>query len=174
MKNFLRKLKLSDNLTIDLNISKSEFVNKLLLITDQEKPRAYFNPFDAFKSSQKEYIGEVTYNGFNLRKRGKIFDPSINFSIATGTYDERNESLLLETEIVAFKRNNFILFMIILFIIGYCVAIFQLALNKNWIFIPLLIVHCGIMIGFPYLMMRRSIKRMKYDLEREFYYFTKK
>lgn len=38
---------------------------------------------------------------------------------------------------------------------------------------PFIIVHAIFMLGFPYLMMRRSVSKMKYELEREFFYMTK-
>ena len=38
---------------------------------------------------------------------------------------------------------------------------------------PFLVVHAAFMFGVPYFMMRRSTNRMKYQLEREFYYMTK-
>jgi len=39
--------------------------------------------------------------------------------------------------------------------------------------VPFLFIHAAFMFGIPYFMMRRSVKRMKHDLEREFYYMTK-
>jgi preprotein translocase subunit YajC len=40
--------------------------------------------------------------------------------------------------------------------------------------IPFIFIHAVFMFGIPYFMMRRSARKMKHDLEREFFYLTKK
>jgi hypothetical protein len=40
-------------------------------------------------------------------------------------------------------------------------------------FIPFIVFHATVMMGMPYLFMRRSVKKLKYDLEREFYFLTR-
>lgn len=39
---------------------------------------------------------------------------------------------------------------------------------------PFLFFHAILMFGIPYFIMRRSTQRLKHELEREFYYMTKK
>ena len=36
-----------------------------------------------------------------------------------------------------------------------------------------ILVHAGLMYGLPYFLMRRSMARMKRELEREFFYMTR-
>ena len=38
--------------------------------------------------------------------------------------------------------------------------------------LPFLLLHAAFMFGIPYLVMRNSTKRMKYDLTREFHYLA--
>ncbi|MDX1829044.1 MAG: hypothetical protein R3342_13470, partial [Lutibacter sp.] len=40
--------------------------------------------------------------------------------------------------------------------------------------LPFIFIHATFMFGIPYFFMRRGAKRMKHELEREFYYMTKK
>jgi hypothetical protein len=40
--------------------------------------------------------------------------------------------------------------------------------------LPFIFVHAAFMFGIPYFIMRRGAKKMKHELEREFYYITKK
>jgi hypothetical protein len=39
---------------------------------------------------------------------------------------------------------------------------------------PFIFFHALFMFGIPYFMMRNSVQRLKHELEREFYYMTKK
>ena len=174
MKKFLKRLKLIDYLTTELKISKARFVAKLTSVTDEGNTGEFSNPFEAFSSGNNEFKGHITYDGFKIKRRRKFFDTNINIAVATGSFSEENENLKIETEINGFNR-FFIPFYIIL-IIFY--SIFFLGLSKsntNSVFFvfPFLILHASIMFGIPYLMMRRSVKRLKYELEREFYYLTK-
>jgi hypothetical protein len=39
---------------------------------------------------------------------------------------------------------------------------------------PFLLIHMSLMIGVPYFIIRRSVNRMAYDLERDFHYWVTK
>jgi hypothetical protein len=175
MKNTLKKLKLIDHLTMELNISRNEFVNKLKKVVDKGDIGFFSDIFDGFSSSNNELKGQVDYNGFKIKRRKRFFDTNMNFAFADGIFNEQNGTLKIETEINGFS-GFFIPFYIIL-IIFY--SIFILAIgnsgnNERYFAIPFLIFHATLMFGIPYFMMRRSVKRLKYELEREFYYIAGK
>jgi hypothetical protein len=98
----------------------------------------------------------------------------MNFAVANGTFTESNGELRIDTEINGF--NNFFVVFYVFLIIVYSILIFGFTVsdnNEGFIAIPLILLHGTFMSGLPYLMMRRSVKRLKYDLEREFFYLTK-
>jgi hypothetical protein len=179
MKEFLKRLKLIDHLTTELQISKSDFVKKLKEHVDEGDTGVFLSAFEVFSSSKKEYKGTIGYEGFKIRKRRKLFEMNMTSAIAEGKFNQRDELLNIETEINGFHR------MYILFyafgIVFYPVFILSVAFAENTgtasvmlTVIPFLLVHGAFMFGMPYFFMRRSTKRMKYDLEREFFYMTKK
>ncbi|MDB5209122.1 MAG: uncharacterized protein JWR72_4197 [Flavisolibacter sp.] len=174
MKEFLRRLKLIDYLTTTLPISKPNFVNRLQEITDIGRIGMFSDTFDVFSSSKNEFKGHVDLNGFKLKRRRRFFDTNMNFAIASGTFTEANGQLTVETEVNGFK-SFFILFYVFL-IIFYSIFIFGFWGSSNkesFIAIPFILLHGTFMFALPYFMMRRSVKRLKYELEREFFYLTK-
>ncbi len=174
MEEFLKKIKLIDYLTTNLQISRTEFVNRLTSITDQGGIGMFSETFDAFSSSKNEFKGEVSLNGFRIKRRSRFFDTNINTAIANGTITEDNHQLVITTEINGF-RNFFIIFYLFL-VIFYSIFIFGFTSSDNndgFFVIPFILLHGTLMFSLPYFMMRRSVKRLKYELEREFFYLTK-
>ena len=174
MKDILRKLKLIDNLTTDLEISRTEFVEKLSAITDRGDTGMFSDTFDVFSSSKNELKGQVNFEGFKLKRRRRFFDTNLNMAVASGTINEHNGHLTIESEINGF--NNFFIVFYIFLIVFYSFFIFGFGSSDNnmeFFAIPFLILHGTLMFSIPYFMMRRSVKRLKYELEREFFYLTK-
>jgi len=176
MNNFLRKLKLADSLTTELEITKQEFVTRLKENVDEGTTDAFSDMFDIFTSSKNEYKGRVGLDHFEIKRRAKFFDSSMNLAVAKGTYRQKDQILIIDTEI-----NSFVSFMW-LFLIGitFIYSIFFLTMLTSYIQddesllgFPFLIFHATFMYGIPYFIMRRSTSRLKYDLEREFHYLTK-
>ncbi len=175
MKDILRKLKLIDSFTIKLELSRAEFVNNLQNITDKGHIGMFSDSLDAFSSSKKELKGHIDYNGFKIKKRRRFLENNFHMATASGTISESEGNLQIETEISGF--NNFILMFYIFLIVFYSILIFNVwNFDNNSDFFPtsLLIFHGTLMFSIPYFMMRRSVKRLKYELEREFFYLTKK
>lgn len=174
MKEFLIRLKLIDYMTTTLHLSKIDFINRLRAITDEGSTRRLSDHFNIFAPSPFEFKGEVNLQGFKIKKRKKVFDSNLNISEANGTYTEENGTLKIETEINGF--NNFYIFYYVFIILIY--AVFLVLIMRSGgeteiIAILFLLIHGAFMLGLPYLMMRKSVQRMQYELEREFYYLTK-
>ncbi len=155
-------------------MNKSDFVTKLYEITDSESLNGFSNPFEAFSFSKNEFKGQVNEDGFKLRKRRKFFEINNNFAIATGSIIDEDGQLTINTEIKGF--NNFMIIFYIFLIIFYVFFIgvmFFSSDKREWIFLPFIFMHGAFMALIPYFVLRRSVKRMKYDLERELFYLTK-
>ncbi|QCK16564.1 hypothetical protein [Mangrovivirga cuniculi] len=177
MKRFLKKIKLIDHLRTELNIEKNEFISRMRSNIDEGSSGAFSDFFDIFSSSKNEFKGEVDEAGFKIKRRRRFFDTYNNFAVAKGTFNQKENHLLINIEINGFKR-----IMMPFYIIGPSIYIFFIIniflINDNpsltiGAFVPFVLIHAVFMMGIPYLMMRRSTKKLKYDLERELYYLTK-
>lgn len=174
MKELLKRLKLVDYLYTTLPINKTDFINRLQQITDIGNTGMFSDTFDVFSSSKNEFKGQVDLNGFKLKRRRRLFDTNMNFAVASGTFAENKGQLIIEAEVNGFK--HFFIFFYIFLIIIYSVFIFGFLGTKNkenFVAIPFILVHATFMFVLPYFMMRRSVARLKYELEREFFYLTK-
>jgi hypothetical protein len=169
-------LKLIDYLTINLPISKAKFIERLLLITDQGDTGYFSGLSDLFSSSKNEFKGEIKSDGFKLRRRTRLFDTSVNTAVANGKFIEKEDQLAIKTEIKSF--NNFYIIYYVFLILFYSIFIVAFSFSDSesslrLIIIPFILLHGAFMSLIPYFMMRRSVKKLKYELEREFFYLTK-
>lgn len=177
MKEFLRKIKLVENLTTEITIQKNEFVSNFKDHVDEASIGLFSDTFDAFSSSKKVYKGHVGYDNFKIKKRRKFFDMNTNLAIAEGTFRQKDQTLIIKTEITGFNgiMLPFYIFGIIFYIIfiGMFFSFNTMEGEAPGFILPFLIIHAAFMFGIPYFMMRRSTTKMAHELEREFYYMTK-
>jgi hypothetical protein len=176
MKSVLERLKLIDHLTTELRIGKYEFVEELRRNVDEGGTGIFLSSFEAFSSSKNEYKGVVTSDSFRIRRRRRFFDMAISMAVAEGSFRQRENMLIIESTISAF-RTVFMPF-IGLILVGYISLIVAFVSSdtpgeSGWFFLPFILIHAAIMLGIPYFIMRRGVARMKYELEREFFYMTK-
>lgn len=177
MKELLRRLKLIDHLTTEIEIQKNDFVTRFKENVDKGSTGFMAGTFDVFSSSKNEYKGYVGSESFKIKRRGRFFDVSSNLAVAKGTYRQKDNTLIIDTEINGFTGMMipFYIFAIICYAIFITVFIFADNIEGNGagFAIPFILIHASFMLGIPYLMMRRSTSRMKHELERELYYMTK-
>src|SRR6476660_723068 len=175
MKEFLKKIKLIDSLTTELPISRNEFVDKLNSIVDEGDTGLFSDAFSAFSPGRNEFKGSVSYDTFKIKRRRRLFDSNLNLATANGSFSERNGKLVVETEIKGLY--GFMIPFYLFLIIFYFILFFSMynGKNNNGVFlVPFLVIHGIFMFAIPYFITRRSVKRLKYELERELYYLTKK
>lgn len=157
MKEFLKKIKLVENLTTDIEIQKTEFVSKFRQHVDKGSTGLFSDTFDIFSSSKNEYKGQVGYGGFKIKRRRKFFDMTMNLAVASGTYQQHNEKLIIEAEINGFSgiMIPFYLFAIIF----YCIFIGAFFMadniegNATGFALPFIFIHAAFMFGIPYFIM---------------------
>lgn len=179
MKNFLRTLKLIDYLESEIEIDQSEFLLKLRENVDEGDTGFLSDFFDIFSSSKNEFKGSVYSEGFKIKRRRRLFDMSMNLSTAEGKLIQEGTLLRINTEINGFSGMMipfyiFITIIYSIFIFGFTIVAFAGDNSQIGFALPFIIIHGAFMYGAPYLMMRRSTKRMKHELERELFYLTKK
>lgn len=174
MNTYLKKLNLVQEINIELQISKSDFIKKFRENVDQSN--FGFEPFEVFKSSKNEYKGNIENAGFELKKRRKLFDTSYSFAKATGTLIQETDKLIAKIVINGFQKKmlvfiGFLTMFYIIFIISIVLGDDKI---PKFFFLPFVLFHAALMFGIPYFIVRRGVKRMVYDLERDFHYWVTK
>ena len=173
MKAFLRKIKIIDSFTMTLPMPQQAFVAKLAAITELGSTRMFVSPFALFSSRDWAYVGVVTDESFKIQRHGRYLDANGSAVTASGTLTEENGQVRIETELNAAYTFLFNAFVIVL-PLGIGIAAPIIFPNKESLLISLLMT---IIFGFVSLMfyfsVRRSVERMKEDLERAFFYLTK-
>jgi hypothetical protein len=175
MKETLKKLKLIESFTTELNISRSEFIERLRAITDKGDTNIFADMRDALSFCNNEFKGQIHYAGFELKMRKEMFEPNLNMAVATGTIHERDGHVWVETEIDGF-HDFFIVYYVgltafcIIFIISMMNSDSAIGLAPSLflLFIALL------MFAIPYFLIRYDVKRLKDELERAFFYWRKR
>lgn len=157
-------------------MQKSEFVRRLRNNVDEGSTDFIADSFDVFSSSKNEYKGHVGYESFKIKRRRRFFDMNINFALAEGTYQQKDNVLIIQTEIHGFSGMMIPFYIFVIIFYSIFIVSFALAetVDSEISTIPFILFHGAFMMGIPYFIMRRSMKRMKHELEREFYYMTKK
>ena len=173
MDNFLRKINLVKDITIQLPVSKIDFIQKFRNNVDESD--LGFVPFEVFQSSRNEYKGNIDGSAFELKKRRRLFDTNYSFAKVTGSLIEKDDKLIIDAEILGFKKRMIIFFAFIIFF--YLIAFAGMMLGSDdipFFVLPFLLIHMSIILGIPYFVIRRSVNRMVYDLERDFHYWVTK
>src|SRR5689334_15950222 len=101
MKDILKKLKILDEFSVELEIERSSFVRKM---SDVVEPGtvSQFVPFEAFRASKKEYRGNVSDHEFRIRRQRRFFDSNRNWAVATGSLRQREANLIVDVEVSSF------------------------------------------------------------------------
>lgn len=171
MTNFSRQINLFKDLNFTLNISKTDFIQKFRENVDQSN--LSFDPFEAFQSSSNHYKGNIYNNNFELEKRKRFFDTNYSFAKATGILTEENEQLDIKIEINGFRKRMILFFgFLCVFYLIFIAGSFFADDNIPFFILPFLLIHMSLMLGVPYFLIKRSVSRMAYDLERDFHYWV--
>lgn len=176
MKDLLERLKLVQHFTIEMEIEKSVFISILKEKVDEGDTSVIFSAFEVFSTSKNEYKGSIGLDGFKLRKRRKFFDMNMNLAIANGSYQQKDNILVIETQINGFHGMFIPYYIFVPFFYVIFFFVFFVAENTNewWFILPFMTIHAALMLGIPYFIIRRSVYRMMYELERDFYFMTRK
>lgn len=171
MRELLLKLKIIDFLTLKLKIEKSTFIDRLISITKSENLDLLEDPFDASKLSNKNFRGTVNMDGFALKMKKSYVDSRINMASAKGIFTETEKQLKIDVEINGL--NNYLKILYVLIVIYFCSLFYQLYLPKvDIFFLVFSLVSIIIIYIVSFLMMRKSVKILKNNLEKEFHFLV--
>ena len=172
MRSLLERIKIIDYATIYLEIEKNEFLRLLKNNVDLGSTKSDF--FEPFMGGKLDFRGQVSQNGFKIRRKKRFFDYNRSSAIVTGQVSQKNEQTKVNMEINSFNNS-------IYFVIGglalMCLVFFSIAFSISDfpIFVlPIVLLHGFFMIGIFAYTMRKSTSQLKKDIEKELYYITKK
>lgn len=77
----------NDKFQVHLNIRKDEFADRLLGIIDMR----YSNSLEFMPNKNQPFLGEVSSNGFKLKKNKSILSSAVG--TITGNYETKNDNL---------------------------------------------------------------------------------
>ncbi len=168
-----------DTLEVELPIKRDDFIESFhhnVLIGEINTMSDFFEPFT---STKKELKGNISGNEFTIKRLRRLFSPNQGLAIAKGRFKENINGLSISMELTAFRgAMRFMHYMLFgLYAMG---IVFMLVLSAkddslrlSLIALPFIIFHALIFLVLFRFMMGRSVKKLKYELEREFHYFTK-
>lgn len=174
MKNFLKKIGLIDALTTELVIDRRTFIHRLKENVDHSSNGI----FSTFNSSKKEYRGTVGYDNFEISRREFYAQQNQMQAKANGKIYERGGKLIVESEISGYTPWLFVF--LIFIVVFYCIFLgtffyggFGAESGFPFFVIPFFLFHGCFMVLVPYKALKRSVEKLKHDLEREFFYLAR-
>lgn len=173
MEVFLRKIKLIQNLSTELDIPKDVFVAKLKEQMDDGGVSWISDLFNELTSQGNEYIGYIGGGYFQVKIRRRPFHEIESIAVAQGTYKQEDNRLIIKTEINGFKGIMKPIFRFLLFFYPIVVIIIFSNYNPdgmNTVYpLPFLLISGLLTFGVLLLVMRISVDRLKDKLERELF-----
>lgn len=168
MNSFFKSIGLYDNLSFEIQMNRTEFVESLKKITYQTNTSFISLIPDNGIPTRFEYRGTVNENNFTIKRRKHFFDFNILHSIIKGNISEENNKTLIKIEFKPFIPH--LLALIFVPIISILITI-QMIKDGNSYFIIVLPI---ILTLIQYFGLKRCIKRDKYDFERELNFIAQK
>jgi len=174
MDKILKKVGLLTYCQFKLNTDQGTFANKLNDIVENKSLDIFSDMGDVFSRNEKNYKGSVTHQGFEIRRKRKLFDMNMNFTKIKGTFEQNKDALQLNIELRAFHPflTFYYVFLAIIYSIFLISFIFTGGFDGNYFVLPFILVHALFMAGIPYLVLKRGLKKTLYEIEREFNYLV--
>jgi hypothetical protein len=170
MNEWLRKLGLQKEFTVELFISKSVFME--LLQNQIHKPRSFFR--DLFNFHQKDYTGKVGESDFELKSNAWSNNSYANKLTIIGKVRKEGEKLCIEVTVPSHRQSRGILeiYSILLFIfllIPFTVFIFAWYFSIDTEFFNIIIWLFGflVVLSISYFFTRQMIRELAEDFDRD-------
>jgi len=154
METYLRKFGLLDDITLTLKTDKQTFARRLAKNVDAGDIGLFSGAFEAWEASNNDYKGQVTNNGFTIRRR-KTFLQAQGISMPT----------IRGTLIIG-------LAFYVIFILAFALSVTSDENGALVFIIPVILFHMCLMLGIPYFLMKRGVTRTKKNLKRDFFYIA--
>lgn len=172
LEKILRKFELKRRVSLELGITKEDFINGLKKQMKSETESPLFSGLEIFSSDITPFFGDFTADGFTLRGRRVAGKSVRHVALAKGVLDENENRLSVSIEINAFRGIfSFALMLLVplyicLFLICLYLVIFKLEMGAllSLVFIPL---HSVLMIGVPVFLLSKAARILDQKLLQE-------
>lgn len=173
MRTILSRLNLIQLLEIELGISKNKFIKNLKNNVDDEAIKFHTSVLDVFSQGYSKYKGKVGHRGFAIKKRSSLFDMGRSIAVVKGSYKESGRSLIVIIEINGFQTGmklyyGFISLFYLIFILNVFKGVMTGQIDEVAFTFIMTLLHMTFLFGMPYAIMRRSIRYLKNEIERDF------
>ena len=168
MNSFFKNIGLYDSLSLEISIQKEELIHRLWKITYKTNSTFISLIKDSTIPTRFEYRGIIDEGGFILKRRRHFFDINMSYPVMRGklTGNDDTTSVFIEFRPPIFQVFTPVL--IVFFSLLLIVNVEDRDLNFLFIVIPAIIVIS------QYFVLKREIRRGKYDFERELTHITQK
>lgn len=162
MDNFLKKIKLAEDFSLKLDISKTEFTNKL---SKNIAPESMFATL--FKNKGKLFIGSIDSNSISVRPRGR--SGNSNFSYASqlnAKYSSNSQKVLIDGTLQISRKYFIMMLAPALFYFAVVIPIFAIQ-THSLTMLAVILVQFIFMIVIFYFILRKAITISKVYFEKE-------
>jgi hypothetical protein len=163
----LQKLKLRDQLILTLDIPRFDLTYRLLELVEEGDPKSHMNPFEAFSTNRRSYIGRVNEYGFKVRKKRTFFHASGSSAMAVGIYQEQDDRLSVKVDLQPLHKFTLYLLPIVLVFYVLLISMFSASGSADTSFYLFITLHALLMMVLPIFMMRSGIRKLKKELDRD-------
>lgn len=168
MIDLLKKLYLKEELNFELNADIHDFVRFMNEKTDTNDN----NIARLFSPEKCDYIGEVKHNSILLKRTKKILETAPNIARIRGVINIEADKLNIHADIEAiYDRKIFSVFALVL---TYFIFILLPLASKDflgmniWYYLIYFLIDTLLILGFPYFLLRESMKLLKYHITEDF------
>ncbi|AYZ13254.1 hypothetical protein EGY05_15495 [Chryseobacterium arthrosphaerae] len=168
MNSFFKRIDLYDSLTIEINIQKEELIRRLGKITYKTNSTFISLIKDSTIPTRFEYRGTMSNDSFIIKRRRRFFDINMNYPLIKGNLSGNHD---LTAVFIEFTPPFFQIFTPVLTVIFSLLVMLNLENeDQNLLFL----VIPGFIIISQYFVLKREIRKGKYDFERELTHITRK
>lgn len=173
MSEILKRLKLVQDIEVELKTSKKKFIQNLKNNVDDEEINFRTSLLDVFSSALSKYKGKVGFKGFTLKRRSRLFDLGKGIAVVNGDYIEKGSTLLVMAKVNGFQGGMKLYYILmalfyLFFITSIMNSISALRADELSFTILMTILQMIFFFGMPYLIMRRSIRYLSNEIEKDF------
>lgn len=168
MNSFFKNIGLYDSLSLKISIHKEELIHRLSKITYETNSTFISLIRDSTIPTRFEYRGIIRENNFILKRRRRFFDINMNYPLMKGKLSDDHDET---TVFIEFIPSFFQIFTLVLLVFFSLLLIINIE-NKDLNF--LIIVIPAIIIISQYFVLKREIRKGRYDFERELTYIAQK
>jgi hypothetical protein len=165
---FLKKIKLIENFNLEIPLSTNDLVEKWQVVLYKDQTGFLGDKY----SSKSKFIGEVDLNGFKCEKDRRSMNKDKVVVTAKGNFTSLINKTKIDVEITVIDLSikiifSFVILILLILLLFVFTSNFKNNNQNSEYAIPVNLFVFMMLCCFGYYMMRKSMKIMKYDLEKE-------